>query len=125
MNYIYQVNTIINNHLQSKLSTLVSLPGDPVASVCDEDYGEVADLREPGTRPLPNIVLDHGHVRRVRRDTRHVPDILVCDARAASSGQLQVPVIVISGDQGDTSDGEMEDYYDNHKDWPPPPATAR
>ena len=110
----------MNNNLQSKLSTLVSLPGDPVASVCDEDYGEVADLREPGTsRPLPNIVLDHGHVRRVRRDARHVPDILVCDARAASSGQLQVPVIVISEEQGDTSDGEMEDYYDNHKDWPP------
>ena len=87
--------------------------------ICDDDYGEVADNR------LPNIILDHkkessqSHPLTNRDDRDHFPDILnnVCD----NTQRTVIPVIIIN-DTSTTAlsdDDEMEDYYDNHKEWPP------
>ena len=87
--------------------------------ICDDDYGEVADNR------LPNIILDHkkessqSHPLTNRDDRDHFPDILN-NVRDITQRTV-IPVIIIN----DTStaalsdDDEMEDYYDNHKEWPP------
>ena len=86
------------------------------ADICDEDYGEVVDNR------LPNIILDHKESRQshpTNRDSRdQFPDILhnVSD----NTQRTLIPVIVINDTSTAMSDDdEMEDYYDNHKGWPP------
>ena len=107
--------------------------------LCEEIYGEVVDRRHH----LPNIVIDHGREESCQYDTllskcqrgaergrseesyQHVgaggrgegkvnftdiPDI-VSDVR-------QIPVIIINNITNTSSEDEMEDYYENHKEWP-------
>ena len=111
--------------------------------LCEEIYGEVVDRR----RQLPHIVMDHGREESCQYDTlvskyqgggqrrgqresseesyQHVggggrgegkvnftdiPDI-VSDVR-------QIPVIIINNLATTSSDDELEDYYENHKEWP-------
>ena len=114
-------------------------PNTREEELCQELYGEVVDRR----RPLPNIVIDHGRQEDCQYDSplnkcqaggerersgesyQHVggggrgegkvnftdiPDI-VSDVR-------QIPVIIINNVTNTSSDDEMEDYYENHKEWP-------
>ena len=91
---------------------------EDLGDICDDDYGEVADNR------LPNIILDHKQEssRQTNRDGRdHFPDILnsVRDNTTAPQRTV-IPIIIINDTSTALSDDdEMEDYYDNHKEWPP------
>ena len=87
--------------------------------ICDDDYGEVADNR------LPNIILDHkkessqSHPLTNRDGRDHFPDILN-NVRDNTQQRTVIPVIIINDTSTALSDDdEMEDYYDNHKEWPP------
>ena len=86
--------------------------------ICDDDYGEVADNR------LPNIILDHkkessqSHPLTNRDGRDHFPDIL--NNVRDNTQRTVIPVIIINDTSTALSDDdEMEDYYDNHKEWPP------
>ena len=87
--------------------------------ICDDDYGEVADNR------LPNIILDHkktesSHPTNRDRDRdHHFPDIL--NNVSDNTQRTVIPIIIINDTSTALSDedDEMEDYYDNHKEWPP------
>lgn len=117
-------------------------PATREEELCEELYGEVVDRR----LHLPNIVIDHGREESCQYDSllskcqggaergrseesyQHVgaggrgegkvnftdiPDI-VSDVR-------QIPVIIINNlatTSTTSSDDEMEDYYENHKEWP-------
>ena len=107
-------------------------------SLYDEVYGEVLDRRrekevvkrsgrrlESKRLELPNIIIDHssedwshydsllgrgsGEEREKKVNRRDIPDIV--------SHVRRVPVIILNTEPV-TSDEEMEDYYENHKDWP-------
>ena len=107
------------------------------SSLYDEVYGEVVDRRlekeveevrgrERNRLELPNIIIDHSSEERSHYDSllgrgpseerergkvsrRDIPDLVSHVAR--------VPVIILNTDQ-DTSEEELEDYYENHKAWP-------
>ena len=93
---------------------------DDRGDICDDDYGEVVDNR------LPNIILDHkkesSQSHQANRDDRdHFPDILnnVSD-NTTTPQRTVIPIIIINDTSTALSDDdEMEDYYDNHKEWPP------
>merc|ERR1712227_1007636 len=123
----------------------MSNPSDKIqiVDICDDDYGEVVDLRlDPS---LPNIVLDHKqsshnhsqyHTSKSQRhseESRHsgnenanmsfkyFPDILNNVSNDDGNKTIrQIPIIIINDntENDNSSDEEMEDYYENHKEWP-------
>ena len=129
----------------------MSNPSDEIqiVDICDDDYGEVVDLRlDPS---LPNIVLDHKqsshnhyHTSKLQQHSeesqhregsenanmnfRYFPDILNNVSNDDSNKTFrQIPIIIINDNtennndnfnNNDSSDEEMEDYYENHKEWP-------
>ena len=104
-----------------------------------EVYGEVLDTRLQLDKrldgrlekrlDLPNIIIDHsnedcsqydslrGMERSDGREGQEKVKVNLTDIPDIVSHVKQIPVIIINHEAA-SSDEEMEDYYDNHKDWP-------